>query len=174
MAGCALTQGYVLDCKDSVGGVAVFWVIEKSSIKTLTATAGVVTALTFQTGKHFFKYELPKETASYKDDLQANVANGTTFYQPEVQIALNKMQTATRNELMLLIKNLVVVIIKDANGKLWMVGKDRGLDATGGGAMAGTASGDRNGYTITLTGKEPELAIEVSSTLEASLETPGT
>jgi len=36
-----------------------------------------------------------------------------------------------------------------------------GLDVTGGTAATGTTQGDRNGYTLTFTGAEKQLAPEV-------------
>jgi len=48
--------------------------------------------------------------------------------------------------------------VKDNNDKMWALGEVNGLDLTGGGSGSGTAFGDRNGYTLTFTGNEKELA----------------
>jgi hypothetical protein len=43
------------------------------------------------------------------------------------------------------------------------------LDITAGNSGTGTAMGDRSGYTLTFTGKEPALSPEVSSGIIAAL-----
>jgi hypothetical protein len=75
-----------------------------------------------------------------------------------LEIILNKLQVNTRNEILLLAKNRLVALVKDNNDKMWALGEVNGLDLTGGGSGSGTAFGDRNGYTLTFTGNEKELA----------------
>lgn len=170
---CALTQGYVLDCKDSLGGLVEVYFMAQQDIATYTEASGVVTALTKDAGKRFYKYELVKSTASFTENINASVENGTIFYQQELSIVINKLQVNMRNEILLLAQSLLVAVAKDGNGKYWVLGLTRGLDVTAGSAATGTAEGDRNGYSLTFTGKERFLAPELSSGLVASLETAG-
>lgn len=160
---CALTQGYVLDCKDSLGGITEVLFIASQDVTAYTEASGVITAITKAAGKRFYKYELVKATSSFVENINASVENGTVFYQQELTIILNKLQANTRNEILLLAKNLLDCIVKDNNGKYWFLGLTKGLDITGGSSGSGTAEGDRSGYTLTFTGKEPALAPEVSS-----------
>lgn len=160
---CALTQGYVLDCKDSLGGITEVLFIASQDVTAYTEASGVITAITKAAGKRFYKYELVKATSSFVENINASVENGTVFYQQELTIVLNKLQANTRNEILLLAKNLLDCIVKDNNGKYWFLGLTKGLDITGGSSGSGTAEGDRSGYTLTFTGKEPALAPEVSS-----------
>ena len=74
---------------------------------------------------------------------------------------------------MLLAKNLLSAVVKDNNGKFWMLGLVRGLDITAGSSQSGTAEGDRSGYTLTFTGKEVALCPEVNSTVASALTTAG-
>lgn len=170
---CALTQGYVLDCRDSLGGIVEVYFMAFQDVATATEASGVITALTKDAGKRFYKYELPKGTAALTETINSNVQNGTLYYTPELTIILNKLQANTRNEILLLAKNLLVAVAKDNNGKWWYLGKDRGLDLTAGSGTTGTAEGDRSGYTLTFAGAEPALAPEVNSTVAGQLETPG-
>lgn len=170
---CALTQGYVLDCKDSLGGLVEVYFINQHDIASYTEASGVVTALTKDLGKRFYKYELVKSTAAFTETLNASVENGTIFYQQELTIVINKLQVNMRNEIILLAQNLLTAVAKDGNGRYWILGLTRGLDVTTGTAGTGTAEGDRNGYSLTFTGKERFLAPELSSGLAASLETAG-
>lgn len=171
---CALSQNYVLDCKDSLGGITEVYFIASADVTSYTEASGVITALTKASGKRFYKYELVKGTSSFVENINASVENGTIFYQQELTIILNKLQANTRNEILLLAKNLLDVVAKDNNGKYWFLGLKRGLDITAGSSQSGAAEGDRSGYTLTFTGKEDALAPEVASAIALALQTPGT
>jgi hypothetical protein len=166
---CALTQGYTLDCKDSLGGLKSVLFIESENVSVDTEVAGVVTDIQLAVGKYFYKYELVKETSQFTETVTASVQNGTIFYAQELTIVLNKLQANTRNEILLLAKNNLVAIVEDKNGKYWYLGQDGGLDISGGTAASGTAAGDRNGYELTFSGQEKELAPEVTSSIIAGL-----
>jgi hypothetical protein len=170
---CALTQGYTLDCKDSLGGIVEVYFMASQDVASYTVSGGVMTALTKDTGKRFYKYELVKATSNFVENINASVENGTIFYQQELTVVLNKLQVNTRNEILLLAKNLLVAVAKDNNDKYWYLGLTRGLDITAGSSQSGTAEGDRSGYTLTFTAKEPELAPEVNSTVAGQLTTAG-
>lgn len=166
---CALTQSLTLDCRDSIGGLKSVMFIESANVTAITAAAGIVTAITKASGKKFYKYDLAKETSQFTETFTSSVQNGTFFYAQELSIVLNKLQTNTRNEILLLAQNNLIAIAEDKNGGYWLLGRLNGLDVTGGNAASGTANGDRSGYTITLTGQEKELAIAVNSGIIAGL-----
>jgi len=154
---CALTQNYTLDCKDSVGGLVAVYFAPYEDLATVTIAAGVVTTLTMDATKRFYKYDLVKESSNFAEAVNTNVQNGTIFYAQTLEIVLNKLQVNTRNEIVLLGKNRLAVIATDNNGENWFLGVGNGLDLTGGGSASGTAFGDRSGYTLTFTGNEKEL-----------------
>jgi hypothetical protein len=170
---CALTQGYTLDCRDSLGGITEVYFIASSDVTSTTEASGVITALVKATGKRFYKYELTKGTSMFTENVASNVQNGTLYYTPELTIILNKLQANTRNEILLLAQNRLVAVAKDNNGKFWYLGKTRALDLTAGSSATGTAEGDRSGYTLTFTGAEPSLCPEVNSAVSAALTTAG-
>lgn len=155
---CALTQSYTLDCKDSIGGLKAVWFAAVEDIASWTGSAGTYTAVTMDSGKYFWKYDLVKESSNFAEAVNTNVQNGTVFYAQTLEIILNKLQVNTRNEILLLAKNRLVALVQDNNGKTWVLGEVNGLDLTGGGSATGTAFGDRNGYTLTFTGNEKEMA----------------
>ena len=170
---CALTQGYSLDCRDSLGGITEVYFIEKGNVSAITVASGSVSAITKVAGKRFYKYELVPGTASLTENINANVQNGTVFYAQELSIVLNKLQTATRNEILLLAKNTLVGVVKDNNGQTFLLGYLYGLNVTGGNGATGTAQGDRSGYTLTFSAQEKELAPAVDSGVFNALTTPG-
>jgi hypothetical protein len=166
---CVLTQNLVLDCKESMGGISQILVIEKANVTAITEAVGVVTAITKGASKKFFSYDLPAETSGLTENINASVQNGTVFYEQVLTFVLNKLAVNTRNELLLLAKNTLLVIVKDVNGTYWLIGKENGCDVTAGSSATGTARGDRSGYSITITGKEKELAPQVQSSIIAGL-----
>jgi len=166
---CALTQGYTLDCRESLGGIKAVWLIAHANVSSVTEASGIVSAITKSAGKVFYKYELVKNTGALTETITASVENGTVFYAQEMTVVLNKLQANTRNEILLLAKNTLMAVVQDANDKYWLVGRYTGLDITGGTAATGTAQGDRSGYSLTFTGGEKELAPEASSSIIAGL-----
>ena len=170
---CALTQNYVLDCKDSLGGLTEVYFMAAGDVTSYVEASGVITTLVKATGKKFYKYELVKGTSSFVENINASIENGTIFYQQELTIILNKLQTNTRNEILLLAKNRLVAVAKDNNGTFWYLGLTRGIDITAGSGQSGAAEGDRSGYTMTFTGKEAALAPSVGSTVASALTTAG-
>lgn len=169
---CALTQGFsTFDCKDNVGGVKAVWFIGHSDVTAITEASGTVSAITKASGKVFYKYLLVRNTASFEQAIQGNIENGTVFFENTLTVILNKMQANTRNEILLLSRNTMMAVVEDQNGRYWLAGKLNGLDLLSGNAGTGTAAADRNGYTLTFTGSERELALEVASSVIATLTT---
>ena len=166
---CSLTQSYALDCRDSLGGITEVYFIEFKNVSAITEASGVVSAITKGSGKVFRKYELVPATSSLTETFNANVQNGTVYYGQELSIILNKLQINTRNELLLLNKNVLMAIATDNNGKYWLLGKTNGINVTGGSGTTGTAQGDRSGYTLTFSAMEANMAPEVSSSIIAGL-----
>jgi hypothetical protein len=170
---CALTQGYSLDCRDSLGGITEVYFISKANVSAITEASGSVSALTKVVGTRFYKYELVPGTASMTENINANVQNGTVFYAQELSIVLNKLQVPTRNEILLLAQNTLLCVVKDNNDKTWLLGRVQGLNLTGGNGATGTAQGDRSGYTLTFSAQEKELAPTVADGVFTALTTPG-
>lgn len=165
---CALTQGFILDCKESLGGVKSVRFVEFDNVASIAYAAGVAT-LTMVASKKFWKYNQVRETSSFTETITANVQNGTIFYQQEVTVIINKLAAATRNEILLLAKNRLMAIVEDMNGAFWLIGAKNGLDITSGNSATGTASGDRNGYSLTFQAMEADPMWSVSSAAISAL-----
>lgn len=171
---CALTQGFNLDCRDSVGGVKAVHIIGFDDVTTVTSAAGVITGITKATAKQFWKYSLIKQTAMAEEAIQANEENGTVFIQQSIKFPTNKLQASVRNEITLLAKNRLMMVVVDGNGVGWLYGEVNAmLLNTGSKAGTGTKMGDRNGYELDFMGAEPSLAKQVDAATLLTLETPG-
>lgn len=171
---CALTQGYTLDCIDSMGGVKEVYLIEFANVSSYTVAAGVVTALVKASAKQFYRYAQVKNTSDASENMAVNEENGTRVVEQSVKIILNKLQTSVRNEMMLVAANRCMAVVVDKNDKPWIYGIKNGLTAKQISAKTGTQMADRNGYEVELMGQEPELAYEVNSSVFTVLTTPGT
>lgn len=173
MANCALTSDYSFGCDVGIGGSKEAYLIELENIVSYTESSGTLTAITKVTGKVFRKYQLVLETANFEEDIQGNRQNGTLFYPQKGTIIINKQNVAVRNEILLLAKNRLVVVIKDNNLTYRLFGREYGLMLQTGNATTGVAWGDRNGYTLNFTGAELELAPFITDAVIATLQTPG-
>jgi hypothetical protein len=168
---CALTQDYSFGCDVGTGGTKELYLIELDNVASVTESSGTLTAITKVTGAVFRKYQLVAETANFQEDVVGNRVNGTIYYDQKGNIVLNKQQVAVRNEILLLAKNYLIVVIKDNNDTYRLYGRQYGLRLETGSATTGTAWGDRNGYTLNFTGKEPELAPFVDPQIIGTLQT---
>lgn len=172
MAGnCALTSDYSFGCDVGIGGTKEVYLIELENISSYTESSGTLTAITKVSGKIFRKYQLVLETANFEEDIQGNRQNGTLFYPQKGTIIINKQNVAVRNEILLLAKNRLVMVIKDNNLTYRLLGREYGLMLQTGTATTGTAWGDRNGYTLNFTGNELELAPFVADAVISTLQT---
>ena len=166
---CNLTSGWTIDCKDSQGGIVKVFIANGPAV-SFTESAGVITAINDAGGalgpSDFFEFEVPKQTSSLTETVNASTENGTVFYQQDLILVFNKLEAAKRNQILLMAQNEdLVVVAKDGNGKYWSVGISRGASLTAGSLTSGTAYGDRNGGELTLTGLEPAPMFEVTGTI---------
>ena len=112
-------------------------------------------------GEGFKAFYLTRNTGSMTSSYQINAENGTRYVQTELVMVFNKMETRKRVEMTALAQNDLVLIVEDANGRYWLLGKDEPVKATTGDAQTGTARADRNGYSITLQDNSYEMPYEV-------------
>jgi hypothetical protein len=167
---CALTAGYTLGCRDSVGGIKEVRFIEFANVTGIAITSGfVVSGITTSGSTKFWKYDLTKQTSQFTETITPSMENGTIFYQQDLQIVLNKMTAALRNELRLLGRNRLIAIVTDRNGNNWLLGSGNGLDLSAGTGQSGTAFGDRNGFDVTFTGMEEQPMYTVQANIIAAL-----
>jgi hypothetical protein len=171
LTGCALTTDYSFGCGQGAGGVKTFWIIEFDNVSAVGESSGLVSAITKVAGKKFRKYQLVLETSHTEETITGNRQNGTLFYAQSVSLIINKQQLAVRNELLLMSRTNVMIVAEDNNNSWRLYGRENGLVAVSGNVTSGTAWADRNGYEITFTGNEEELAPFVDQSVIATLQT---
>jgi hypothetical protein len=170
---CAITSGYTLDCRDSMGGVKEVYLIALADVTSFATASGVVTGITKANGKQFYLFQQGIQTAQATEEITGSDENGTIFYAHTLEMQFNKLQAAVRNQVKLLAANRCIAIVKDRNGVATMYGATMGLSTNGGSGGTGKANGDFNGSRVTLTGAEPEPYYEVNSAVYTALTTPG-
>lgn len=148
---CSLTNGYALDCKESVGGIKAVYIADFSSITYDPAVSGVIPGVDVGT---FHEFELPPQTGNFTTTANSSIENQSTFYQSEIVIQLPKLSTTARNQFMVLTKGRFAIIVLDRIGNKFVFGFENGCFATTGTASSGTAMGDLNGQNLTFTSLE--------------------
>lgn len=169
---CALSSGYTLDCRDGMGGVKNIYLANYENVSGTTSSNGTISAIAKANNGRFYKFNLTRATASAIEEFTDDLSAGTSFNAQTVTMVFNKLLAATRNIVATMAQATLVAVIEDRNGKYWYYGKETGLTRSGGSEGTGTASADRNGYEVILVGEEREMAMEVSSSVITTLETP--
>lgn len=178
MAYCPITlAGINLDCENNKGGIKRVFIAPYGDVEgykvdtdntpeegqTIDPTFGVITGFTMATGTTFKTYQFRKNTGSMTSTLTADETNGLNYVTTEVSLVFTKMDTAKRLEMAALSLGQLAVIVEDSNGKYWYVTPDDYASASAGGGETGTAKGDRNAYTLTLSVENDGYPIEITA-----------
>jgi hypothetical protein len=169
---CQITSGFTLGCRDNVGSIKSIYILSGSVTSVTDASEGLINAIT-GTGT-FFDFELFRETSDYSENVTVAPENGTVVYDQTVNAVFFKMQTATRNQIKVLAQNPTIRMIVETNNddntsKYVYIGEDFGVQLLTSAGGTGTLFGDRNGYTLTFTGREPNPASFISASNETEL-----
>ena len=117
----------------------------------------------------FKRYSFAKNTGSLTSNYNIDAASGVKYVTTDLLLQFNRMETAKRVEITALALGDLAIIVKDANGKYWYLGKDEPVNASAGDGQTGTARGDANRYTITLQDESQEMPYEVDSSIVEAL-----
>ena len=161
---CQITSNIELGCAASTGGIKEIYVTSGTVSGASYNSDGVLTAIT---AGALYTFELQKQTSNLTETFQVSLENGTTFYEQALTAVMNKMDQDKRNQLKLLAQNRnIVLFAKDNNDVIWYLGADfDGGFVSAGSGESGTAFGDRNGYSVTITtySKEPMTTLSSST-----------
>lgn len=158
-------SGLVRDCSPSMGGIIEVLIANYSDVTGVTVTDNKISAITMASSAKFKKYEFARNTGSLTSNYTIDQTSGVRFVASDLVLMFNRMDTQKRIEISALAQNDLYIIVKDANGKYWFLGKDEPVNATAGDGLTGTARADRNGYSITLQDNSHEMPYEVVDTI---------
>lgn len=165
---CSQTlNGYTaLDCNPSKGGVKTIYIANYDDVTDISiSTAGTVSAITMDTGKTFHKYVMRRNTASMTSTLNFDETVGVNYVSTDVVIRFNKLDTPQRIEMSALVLAETRVIVEDANGKFWLMGKDEPVVPSAGTAQTGTQKSDGSYYELTLQSNDDTWCYEVPASV---------
>jgi hypothetical protein len=165
MACTALTKGRGLDCNRISGGIKFIYFAVYDQVFSVTRASGEISDIEMTVGAdvgELYRYTMPLGVSSLSDTITGSRENGTIFYTPSVSIILNKLTKEDQNQIKLLGQTRVMIFAQLnqqlANGHDVIVGlgTTNGMELNAGTMDSGAAWGDRNGYTLTFDGLEPE------------------
>lgn len=169
MACSNIVAGLVRDCNTNQGGIDSIF-IANGPVQSISETSGNVTAITVGgsalTPSDFFEFETPRQTSSLTSTITVSQEAGTATFDQQLTMVFNKMNTAMRNQLLLLAEATdLIIIAKDNNGVYWSVGLERGGYMISGTAASGTAYADANQMQIIVGGMEAHPMYTVDSSI---------
>lgn len=169
MACTQTLAGLAKDCSANMGGIVEVLIAPFDDVTSVTVTTGVISAITMASTKKFKRYNFAKNTGSLTSTYNIDAASGVKYVTSDLLLQFNRMETTKRVEITALALGDLAVIVKDANGIYWYLGKDEPVNASAGDGQTGTARGDANRYTITLQDESLEMPYEVSASIIADL-----
>ena len=162
-------SGLSRDCSANMGGILEALIANFTDVNSATVTDGIISAISMGTSAKFKRYSFAKNTGSLTSTYTLDPASGVKYVTSELLLQFNRMETQKRVEITALALGDLVVIVKDANGKYWYLGKDEPVNASASDGQTGTARGDANRYTITLQDQSKEMPYEVDASIVDAL-----
>ena len=160
--------GITMDCAPSLGGIKRVWLTQyKDNVATLDAETKMVAS--FADDTVWYEYQFRKGTGSLTSTLTVDETAGTNYVTNELALVFTKMETAKRMEIAAMSVGHLCAVVEDSNGKYWFLGYDDYVSASAGTSVTGTAKGDQNAYTITLSTDSESYPYELAAEAIAAL-----
>lgn len=167
---CSTISGVTYSlCESNMGGVKAIYLANREDVTAINTgtdsaiTGTCITGITMASGKTFQAFTVRKNTCSMTSNLQVS-DNGSSYVSTELSIVLRKMDSAKRMAMNALILGECYAIVVDANNIAWLLGFDEPVTCTAGTGETGTAKGDANQYTLTLTDESLDYPYELNAT----------
>lgn len=165
--------GLVNDCARSKGGIKNVYIANYEDVVSVKngedGTDEKITAITMKEGKKFKKFYFRPNTSSHSDALTRDDANGVNYVTSTLSLVFTRQDTLKRIEMTALCVNDLAVIVEDANGFITYLTKDAPATATEAAGESGTAAGDGNRYSISVSAENETWPYEVTAQALASV-----
>ena len=165
MACTQTLSGLTRDCSNSMGGIKEVYIANFDDVSGVTITSDIITTISMVGAAKFKKYSFRPQTAELVSTPQVNSENGVAYIQSVLTMQFAKMDTTKRLEINALSLGDLALVVVDNNGKMWYLGKDNPVTATGGDSGTGKAFTDANRYGIQLTDNSLLYPYEVTATI---------
>lgn len=168
---CLITlNGITLDCQPSLGGIKRVWITQYSDVKSVVVGEdNMIESITLNGEAQWYEYQFRKATGSLTSTLNVDESAGVNYVSNELALVFTKMETAKRIEIAALSIGQLAVVVEDSNGHYWFLGKDDYVSASAGTGVTGTAKGDQNAYTLTLSTDSDSYPYELSAEAIAAI-----
>jgi hypothetical protein len=168
---CLITlNGITLDCQPSLGGIKRVWITQYSDVKSVVVgDDNMIESITLEGEAQWYEYQFRKATGSLTSTLNVDESAGVNYVSNELALVFTKMETAKRIEIAALSIGQLAVVVEDSNGHYWFLGKDDYVSASAGTGVTGTAKGDQNAYTLTLSTDSDSYPYELSAEAIAAI-----
>lgn len=167
--GSVTLNSFSRDCSPNMGGVKKVWMILKSDINAVAAD-GAISSIS--ASGNFYQFPFRKGAASFTSNLQKDDTAGSYYWETDLVMNFQRMETRKRIAVMALTQAESAAIVLDNNDKYWFLGYDEYLSATAGTGETGTAKTDANQYTVTLQDSSLELPYEIPTSVIDGLNLP--
>lgn len=162
--------GLTNDCMGSKGGLKEVAIVNYSDVENVEVNEDkLISAITLKEGAKFKKYFFKKGNANFTSTLNVDNANGVNYVSTDLVLTFLRMENVKRLEMTALSLNELAIIVLDANGKYWYLGKDEAVTAINGSGESGSVATDGSKYVITLQDTSDEFPHEIDSTIVADL-----
>lgn len=163
---CLIDSGISRGCRTNAGGLTTLYIsniptgiTSIADWATVDAVSEIVTSFTSVT---WFEYVPNKTSSDFTETYQVSLENGTVGYEQKVNAIFAKLSADKRLQIKALTAGNFVMIVKDKNGKFWLIGAEDSVVVSGGSGGTGKALSDLNGYTLEFTANEAIPAFEVT------------
>jgi len=156
-----------------IGGLETVYLANSEDITAVGVTGSgtsseAINSITAGGTGVFFEFRQIQETSSFTATPNANVQNGSLFYETLLTIVFTDYNASLRYVIKTLAENNLVAVVKLKTGQYVYLGESGGLDINGGEGGSGTASGDRNGASLIFRGVEGDPPLTLAATFVAS------
>jgi hypothetical protein len=159
---CLITlNGITLDCQPSLGGIKKVWLTQYSDVSEVTVDPESKMISDITNAGEWYEYQFRKATGSLTSTLNVDETAGINYVSNELSLVFTKMETAKRIEIAALSIGQLCAIVLDSNGHYWFLGIDDYVSASAGAGNTGTAKGDQNAYTLTLSTDSDSYPYEI-------------
>lgn len=157
---CILAAGEQLSCRNQTGGVEIAYISTSSASTTSYAVDAndIITAITNY--NPYFKFDQVTETSGLDGTATFDKNNGTQLYESKLALTFHKFDYDKRDLLYVLGQTELDVIVKDNNGRYFLLKRANLSDATYG---TGKMFNDMNGVNLTITCRAGKAPQEVNS-----------
>lgn len=161
-------------CNAGLGGIMSLYLIDadKVTITLPTIQEGTpatgelkVTSITADPEAKWYEYNFNPNTGSMTSTFETDETRSYNVFTTEVALQFMGQDSSKRMQIMAMCMNQTVAVVKDANGKYWLLGGNgKIVQASAATAVTGVGSKEFNGYTVTLSVEDTQLPYEVPDT----------